>query len=64
MKKVRFNEKVEIKSMCVWSYAYREHRKSYWMTVAVDRMRFQRRIRNMEHLLNPILIRMYKNYKK
>ena len=38
MKKVRFNDNVKIKTMCVWSYAYRENRKTYWMTVAVDRM--------------------------
>ena len=50
--------------MCVWSYAYRENRKTYWMSVAVDKMRFQRRIQNKEYLLNPILIQMYKRYTK
>ena len=32
-----------------------EDRTSPWMTIAVDRCRFQARIRAMEHILEPIL---------
>ena len=32
-----------------------EDRKSPWMTVAADRFRFQRRIREVEQVLDPIL---------
>ena len=52
IKHVRFNENVRINRMYVWKYVYRECRKTYWMTIAVDRFRFERRIRDIENLLN------------
>ena len=64
IKCVRFNENVRINRMYVWKYAYRECRKNYWMTKAVDRFRFERRIRDAESLLNSILIKQYEKFKK
>ena len=54
-KKVRFNKNIQVFNMCKWTYAYREARKSTWVTIALDRMRFQRRIKITEEILNPIL---------
>lgn len=49
MKKVRFNEKVD-----VYPIPY-EQRKPYWELFILDRMRFQKRIQDAELILNPIL---------
>ena len=54
-KKVTFKDEVQVFKMCTWTYAYREARKPTWINVAVDRMRFQRRIQLTEIILNPIL---------
>ena len=54
-KRVQFKEEVKVLNMCTWMYAYREARKSTWMNITLDRMRFQRRIKLMEEILNPIL---------
>ena len=54
-KRVQFKEEVKVLNMCTWMYAYREARKSTWMNITLDRMRFQRRIKLTEEILNPIL---------
>ena len=54
-KRVQFKEEVQVLNMCMWMYAYREARKSTWMNITIDRMRFQRRIKLTEEILNPIL---------
>ena len=54
-KRVQFKEEVQVLNMCTWMYAYREARKSTWMNITIDRMRFQRRIKLTEEILNPIL---------
>ena len=63
-KTVRFDDCVKVRKLCVWNYAYRQCRKTYWMTVAVDRCRFERRIQDGERILNPILIEKYEEFKK
>ena len=54
-KRVTFKEKVQVFEMYTWKYAYREARKSIWLNVYIDRMRFKRRIKLTEEILNPIL---------
>lgn len=45
MGQVAFNlDENKIHHMYVWSYAYKQARKSQWAMEAVDRFRFQRRI--------------------
>ena len=39
-----------------------EDRTSEWMTAAADRSRFERRIEEMSHLLDPILKKRYQLY--
>ncbi len=46
---VRFNQRVT-----VYRLPY-EDRRSPWMRVAADRHRFQRRIRQIENILQPVL---------
>lgn len=55
MKKVRFVDKPKTYICYVWIYAYREARKSNWTTVAVDRHRFEKRIKENSNILEPIL---------
>ena len=47
---VRFNERV-----IVYRLPY-ENRRSPWMTAAVDRHRFQQRIRATENILHDVLV--------
>ena len=56
-KKVTFNMKPEIRYMYVWRYASRLARISPWMTISLDRTRFQRRIQKLETIINPVLLR-------
>ena len=58
-KRVRFNDEVQICRMYTWEYARRRCRKNDWMIEAVDRFRFERRIQNVEIMLNPILIKKH-----
>ncbi len=55
MKCVTFNEKTQIKYMHVWQYAYKKCRLRYWEIVAIDRCRFERRIRNFEKMYVKIM---------
>lgn len=54
--RVRFNRNLEIFE------APHEDRKSEWMTAAVDRSRFERRIQETGYLIEPILKRRLKLY--
>ena len=56
-KKVTFNMKPEIRYMYVWRYASRLARISPWITIGLDRTRFQRRIQKLETIINPVLLR-------
>ncbi len=58
MKCVTFNEIPEIKYMHVWQYAYKKYRQRYWENVAVDRFRFERRIRNFEKMFVKVMKRV------
>lgn len=56
MKKVTFNEnKNKIHQTFVWTFAYRQARKSNFQQLALDRHRFQRRIRKMEFIIGMVL---------
>ena len=49
--------------MVVWNYAYKAARKADWMTIVNDRLRFKRRIQQMEEILKYVLLKK-KNVKK
>ena len=54
--RVRFSERVEIFELNDWpADIYRQARKGPWMYMAVDRKRFERRIRHSEPILSRIL---------
>ena len=54
--KVTFNDKVILRRLIVWEYAYRSARGGQeWEQLARDNSRFKRRIDRMEPILNPIL---------
>lgn len=42
-------------TMCTWNYAYRAARKGGWEQIARDHDRFQRRIREIESIIRPVL---------
>ena len=46
--KVTFDPLVKVHQLYTWSFAYREARKSTWPILAIDRLRFQKRIKNFE----------------
>ena len=48
MKRVTFNDCVEVNYMIAWGFAYRRCRMKYWENYAIDRFRFLRRIRSFE----------------
>lgn len=48
MKSVSFDSNVKILNMRVWSFAYREARKSNWLQFAADRYRFDLRKQRLE----------------
>lgn len=55
-KKVKFDETQNKKHiLIVWSYAYKQARKSIWEEKARDRFRFQRRIKDVTTVLTKIL---------
>ena len=54
--KVTFNDKVILRRLIFWEYAYRSARGGQeWEQLARDNSRFKRRIDRMEPILNPIL---------
>lgn len=52
---VRFCEKPEIHYLYKWSFAYREARKSSYISAACDRQRFEKKILLLSKILNPVL---------
>lgn len=42
--------------MIVWSFAYRQARKGTWEVDALDRLRFQKRIEEVDEILTPVLL--------
>ena len=52
MKKVRFNDCITTHYMIAWDFAYKRCRQKYWEYIAVDRFRFQRRIKIFERTYN------------
>ena len=58
-KKVRFkpdHELAVVHPMIVWSFAYRQARKGTWELDALDRLRFQKRIEEVDKILTPVLL--------
>lgn len=53
-KSVDFDPNIKILYMHVWSFAYREARKSNWLHIAADRYRFDLRKQKMEAMLSKI----------
>lgn len=55
-KKVTFNLRDnKIHLMVVWNYAYKLSRKKYWEILALDRVRFHRKIEEISNIINSIL---------
>lgn len=52
---VSFNEYVQVRKMCVWSYAHRAARIGVWETEYLDRQRFRDRINRIGHTIELIL---------
>ena len=58
-KKVYFkpdHELAVVHPMIVWSFAYRQARKGTWELDAIDRLRFQKRIEEVDKILTPVLL--------
>ncbi|XP_065835734.1 sericin-2-like [Oscarella lobularis] len=57
VKRVRFQADSLNRVHCIvaWNYAYRAARKGPWESLANDRARFQKRIRDLEPVLSPVL---------
>ena len=58
-KKVSFKPDYEltvVHPMIVWSFAYRQARKGTWEVDALDRLRFQKRIKEVDNILTPVLL--------
>ena len=53
-KRVKFMDEVVVYPMISWSFAYRKCREPIWMRYAVDRIRFQRRVRMVEQQISPV----------
>lgn len=49
-------ELVAVHSMVAWDFAYRQARIGPWERAAVDRLRFQKRIQELEDVLAPVLL--------
>ena len=54
-KNVTFNDIVDIRFMYVWAYAHKQARIGIWEYLALDRIRFQRRISLVEPMLTKVL---------
>ena len=54
-KKVTFDDIVDVQFMYVWSYAYKQARIGIWNHLALDRIRFQKRISLIEPKLTKVL---------
>lgn len=55
-RKVTFNENMnQVHLMIAWKFAYSTARKTYWEYLAVDRYRFELRIKAASVVISPIL---------
>lgn len=62
-KKVHFkpdNELTTVHSMFVWNFAYKQARKGTWDADALDRLRFQKRVKELDQILTPVLLAKWK----
>lgn len=50
------NELTVTHPLIVWSFAYKQARKGSWEMEALDRLRFQKRIRELDEILTPVLL--------
>lgn len=48
MKKVRFYDKLQVKTMYVWPFASRQARRGYWHWIIWDRKMFEKRCKVIE----------------
>lgn len=58
-KKVHFkpeNELTTLHPMFVWNFAYKQARKGTWEADALDRLRFQKRVKELDQILTPVLL--------
>lgn len=58
-KKVQFmpdDQLTVVHSMFVWNFAYRQARKGTWEADALDRLRFQKRVKDLDEILTPVLL--------
>lgn len=55
LKSVKFNLKPTIHLMCTWTFAYNQARKGGWEMIVRDRIRFQRRIKEVHVKLDHVL---------
>jgi hypothetical protein len=58
---VTFNDNVQVFPMVVWSFAYRQARKSECFKHYLDRLRFEKRIKNCENTLSKVLDVKHRN---
>lgn len=62
---VRFDDdKTTIRIMYAWDFAYRTARISEWARIVCDRLRFEKRIREVGEIVNGVLIKKYEKYQK
>lgn len=54
-KKVRFNDEPKIRIMYAWPFAHEQARKGNWQQVAIDRIRFNNRMTELDKIISPIL---------
>lgn len=54
--KVTFDMNIRVLNMYTYAYAYRAARIGQWRQVAVDRIRFHRRINEAKRIISPILL--------
>lgn len=54
-KRVKFADKPHIRSMCVWQFAHSRARKDKWQQAGRDRIRFERKINELDKIISPIL---------
>ena len=58
-KKVQFlpdHQLAVVHPMVVWNFAYRKARKGTWEADALDRLRFQKRVKELDEILSPVLL--------
>ena len=46
--------------MFVWNFAYKQARKGTWEADALDRLRFQKRVKELDQILTPVLLAKWK----